>query len=90
MPAVVEGATVISVGGDGIASGPSVAMSPEIGGFRTTPVHARNRLAPGKEVEGPAIIEEAESTVVVGPRARVAVDETGNLVMHLGGKRAQA
>ena len=62
----------------------------ETGGFRTTPVYARIRLAPGEQVVGPAIIEEAESTVVVGPRARVTVDETGNLVMHLSGKRVQA
>jgi N-methylhydantoinase A len=62
----------------------------EVGGFETTPVYSRYRLAAGEEVAGPAIIEEAESTVVVGPRARVVVDEAGNLVMHLSSKRAQA
>ncbi len=60
----------------------------EIGGFKTTPVYSRTRLAPGEQVDGPAIIEEAESTVVVGPRARVVVDAAGNLVMRLSGKRA--
>ncbi len=59
----------------------------ELGGFRTTPVRARSRLAPGEHVDGPAIIEEAESTVVVGPQAQVVIDEAGNLVMHLGGRR---
>ena len=59
----------------------------EAGGFHTTPVLSRNRLAPGTQIKGPAIIEESESTVVVGPSAQVAVDETGNLVMCLEGKQ---
>ena len=62
----------------------------ETGGFKMTPVYSRSRLAPGAHVDGPAIIEEAESTVVVGPRARVVVDDAGNLVMHLSGRRARA
>ena len=33
---------------------------------------------------------EARITVVVGPRASVAADAAGNLVMHLSGKRAPA
>jgi N-methylhydantoinase A len=56
---------------------------PELGAFRSTPVHSRSRLAAGQRIEGPAIIEEAESTVVVGPRARVLVEDNGNLVMHI-------
>ncbi|MBI2291155.1 MAG: hydantoinase/oxoprolinase family protein, partial [Betaproteobacteria bacterium] len=59
----------------------------EAGGFHTTPVLSRNRLAPGTQIKGPAIIEESESTVVVGPGAQVTVDETGNLVMRLEGKQ---
>ena len=55
----------------------------ELGAFHSTPVYSRSRVAPGQRIEGPAIIEEAESTVVVGPRARIAVEENGNLVMHL-------
>ena len=59
----------------------------EAGGFHTTPVLLRNRLAPGAHVDGPAIIEEAESTVVVGPGAAVTIDDAGNLVMRLDNKR---
>lgn len=55
----------------------------ELGGFHTTPVYSRNRLARGKQINGPAVIEEAESTVIVGPRATVVVDEAGNLIMRL-------
>jgi len=55
----------------------------ETGGFCDTPVFSRNRLAPGAHVDGPAIIEEAESTVVVGPGSAVTVDEAGNLILRM-------
>jgi len=59
----------------------------ELAGFRTTPVYSRGRIVAGDRVDGPAIIEEAESTVVVGPRAHVVIDRAGNLIMHLAGKQ---
>lgn len=55
----------------------------EAGGFVDTPVYARDRLAIGAMVDGPALITEAETTAVVGPGAVVTVDEFGNLVMRL-------
>jgi N-methylhydantoinase A len=60
------------------------AYFPEQGGFVDTPVYARNRLTVGIEIEGPALIEEAESTCVVGPDARVGADRFGNLIMRIG------
>src|SRR5262249_21381924 len=39
----------------------------ELSGFVDTPVHARARLQPGQTIAGPALIEEAESTAVIGP-----------------------
>jgi N-methylhydantoinase A len=48
-----------------------------------TPVYDQYRLRPGVEVEGPAIVEQRESTVVVGPRARAHVDARGNLIMNI-------
>ncbi len=58
------------------------------GGFQATPVYSRSRLIVGEQVPGPAIIEEAESTVVVGPGACASLDGNGNLVMRLSAKRA--
>ena len=55
----------------------------ELGGFVDTPVYARARLAPGTKIEGPALIEEAESTSVIGPKANVEVDRFGNLIMRI-------
>lgn len=60
----------------------------EFGGFHSTPVYHRNRLAKGGHIDGPAIIEEAESTVVVGPFASVLVDELGNLIMRLDSQQS--
>ncbi len=53
----------------------------EARGFIETPVYDRYRLAPGATVEGPAIVEERESTAVIGPGSRVRVDES--LVLHV-------
>ena len=55
----------------------------EEGGFVDCPVLDRYSLEPGAAVNGPAIVEERESTVFVGPDARCAIDEHLNLVMVL-------
>jgi N-methylhydantoinase A len=48
-----------------------------------TPVYARDALAAGARLEGPAIVEERESTTVVPPGASVDVGHDGSLVMTL-------
>ncbi|MBI2154705.1 MAG: hydantoinase/oxoprolinase family protein [Candidatus Rokubacteria bacterium] len=53
----------------------------EAGEFVETPVYDRYRLAPGATVEGPAIVEERESTAVIGPGGHVRVDE--GLMLHV-------
>ena len=40
-------------------------------------VYDRMRLAPGAQISGPAIIEERESTIIVGSDASARVDEMG-------------
>jgi len=56
------------------------AYFPEAGGYVETPVYDRYRLRAGARFDGPAIIEERESTTVVGPGARIAVDSRLTLV----------
>lgn len=51
--------------------------------FVETPVYDYYALAQDVEVTGPAIIEQAESTIVVGPRGTAHVDAHHNLVMHI-------
>src|SRR5262245_19925239 len=46
----------------------------ETAGFVDTPVYDRYALGPGFEFDGPAIVEERESTAVLGPGARCRVD----------------
>jgi N-methylhydantoinase A len=46
-------------------------------------VYDRYALAPGATFEGPALVEERESTCCIGPDARVSVDQFLNLVIEL-------
>jgi len=60
------------------------AYFPEARGYVDTPVYDRYALAPGAAFVGPAIIEERESTTVVGPGARISVDERLTLILESG------
>jgi N-methylhydantoinase A len=68
---------------DAARKGERLAYFPEASGYLRCPVYDRYRLAPGMVLQGPAIIEERESTVVVGPGARVDVDPYQNVVLQL-------
>jgi N-methylhydantoinase A len=52
------------------------------GEWQEVPVYDRERMGEGSEVEGPAIVEFKESTCVVRPGWRGAVDEVGTLVLE--------
>jgi N-methylhydantoinase A len=56
---------------------------PELDGFHSTAVYDRYALGPGAELRGPAIVEERESTVVIGPRGSARVDDVLNLIVEL-------
>jgi N-methylhydantoinase A len=47
------------------------------------PVYERDALAVGDVVEGPAIVEEASSTLIVPPNGRAVTDASGNIVVDL-------
>jgi N-methylhydantoinase A len=53
-------------------------------GWLDCAVYDRYSLPIGASFSGPALIEERESTCVVGPEATVRVDSTRNLVIELG------
>ncbi len=59
------------------------AFFAEAAGFVDTPVYDRYALASGARLEGPAIVEERESTAVLGPGARCLVDEQLALVVEM-------
>ncbi|CAA9431276.1 N-methylhydantoinase A [uncultured Rubrobacteraceae bacterium] len=55
---------------------------PEHEDFRNVPVYDRYRLDPGAAFEGPAVVEERESTVVLGPDTEVEIDPARNLIVR--------
>jgi N-methylhydantoinase A len=52
-------------------------------GFIPFDVYDRYRLGPGAVIHGPALIEEGESTILVGEHARARVDELGFVWIEL-------
>ena len=66
--------------------GTRAAYFPEAGGFTDTTVYDRYRMKPGMTFDGPAIVEERESTVIVGPGAACSIDEHHNLVIDMPGQ----
>lgn len=46
------------------------------------PFHERSRLRSGERIEGPAVIQENESTTLVMPGWHLRVDKSGNLHIH--------
>lgn len=54
-----------------------------IGEYRDTAVYRRSELPAGFSQEGPMILEDRESTIVVGPDAHARIDADGNLLMTL-------
>jgi len=59
------------------------AYFPESNGFVETAIYDRYALQPGMKFNGPAIVEERESTLIVGVRGRASVDERLNVVVEL-------
>jgi N-methylhydantoinase A len=80
---------------DGLAAGTAAvpaakkhraAYFAEAAGYVDTPVYDRYQLDPGARLAGPVIVEERESTTVIGPGARVSVDTHRNLVAEPAGE----
>ncbi|MDR7419512.1 MAG: hydantoinase/oxoprolinase family protein [Armatimonadota bacterium] len=75
--------------GDAIKSRRPVYL-PDRAAFAEVAVYDRYRLGVGADVEGPAIVEEAEATTVLWPGDRLSVDAQRNLVIAVGGTPAVA
>ncbi|MCP5155276.1 MAG: hydantoinase/oxoprolinase family protein [Ectothiorhodospiraceae bacterium] len=58
------------------------------GGRVETAIHARDGLAVGDTVVGPAIVEQTDTTVVIDPGATARIDELGNLVIEVSSTTA--
>ena len=64
-------------------AGSRPAYFPENGEFVETTVYNRNAMTPGYRFKGPAIVEESESTLILGPGAQARVDDQLNLIVDL-------
>ena len=62
--------------------GARMAYFPEHGRYVDTPVYDRYALVAGETIRGPAIVEERESTLVIGARGRARVDEPLNVIVE--------
>jgi N-methylhydantoinase A len=57
------------------------------GGAVRTAIFHRDDLRPGARIEGPAIVEQLDTTVVVPPGDEAEVDGYSNLLIHVGGAK---
>ena len=53
-------------------------------GWQETPIYHRDNLPPGSEFDGPAIVEQLDTTTVIEPDCHVTVDSDGNLIVTVG------
>ena len=66
------------------------AFFPDVNAFIDTPVLAESALRVGERHDGPALIEQAGSTVVIGPGDQFTLDPHGNLRITLGKRHGHA
>ena len=57
---------------------------PEAGGLVSCPVYARDKLANGNRIAGPAIVEQMDATTVILPGMTARVEPYLNLVLEMG------
>lgn len=82
LPAILDGQR--ATGAPAVATTRS-AYFQELAGYVETPVVRRSALAPGQPLEGPAIIEQDDTTLVLYPRHRATLHESGNIVVTVPG-----
>lgn len=51
------------------------------GGWRATPVYAREKMRAGNCIQGPALVEAVDTTVLVPPAMSLKIDEYDNMIM---------
>ena len=74
----------VSTHGGDARKGSRLAFFPETNGYVETSIYDRYTLEPGMRFNGPAIVEERESTLIVGAGGQARVDERLNVVVELG------
>jgi N-methylhydantoinase A len=52
-------------------------------GFVDTPIFRRSELAAGHRIDGPALIEQLDTSTLIFPEQRADVDRFGNLIVQI-------
>ena len=55
------------------------------GGWHDTPVYWRDHLPEGFTLDGPAIVQQMDSTLLIEPGDRATGDADGNIIVEIGG-----
>lgn len=69
-------------GADNAKTGARDVWYPETGVFTQTTLYARDRLRPGMVFDGPAIVEQMDTTTLIPPNVTVWVDSLDNLILE--------
>jgi len=67
----------------------SVHLDPQ-SGFQVVPIYDGNRMRPGQKVEGPALIEERNTTILIEAGDRLEIDASDNFFIHVAAARGAA
>jgi N-methylhydantoinase A len=66
-----------------VSAEPKGRRSVHFGRWLETPIFGREQLAPGMDLIGPAIIEQADTTTVIEPGMRARVDGLNNILVEV-------
>ena len=58
----------------------------EAKGWVSTPIYDGSRLLAGNRIEGPAIVEEVTTTIVINPNDIAVIDHLGNVIIEVNAK----
>ncbi|WP_108485147.1 hydantoinase/oxoprolinase family protein [Oceaniglobus ichthyenteri] len=67
----------------GAVTGTRKVWYPETRAFSDTALYARDKLRPGMEFAGPAIVDQMDTTTLIPPGVRARVDTLDNLILEL-------
>ena len=67
---------------DAVPAASRLVYFEESGGFVDCPVYERSGLGGGARIDGPAVVQELDSTTLLHPGYRAEVDEFGNLLIR--------
>ncbi|MEM7568039.1 MAG: hydantoinase/oxoprolinase family protein, partial [Pseudomonadota bacterium] len=75
--------TTLAPAGDGLTDAPRATRRVRFGGaWYETAIFARLALPVGTVIEGPAILEQPDTTILVEPGYRAAIDRFGNAILE--------